>query len=194
MSSLTGRTAIDRLIHIMMICPSIAPEAFQLCVQHIHQSREPALYQNLLQAYEQLASTSELPLPNMMDLAQLDTKWADEIITKNQADRVKLEVELKTYSNNMIKESIRVCLGFVFSDGMVCLNVYTLDGASRFRRFLSFDWRLWNISKTLHQITRILYDESTCSGHVHVYSRGMNCIVLRIHTGPYWSLPLHASF
>jgi len=112
MYSPTGRTAIDRLIHIMMICPSIAPEAFQLCVQHIHQSREPALYQNLLQAYEQLASTSELPLPNMMDLAQLDTKWADEIMTKNQADRVKLEVELKTYSNNMIKESIRVCFGF----------------------------------------------------------------------------------
>ena len=103
----------------MMICPSIAPEAFQLCVQHIHQSREPALYQNLLQAYEQLATSSDLSLPNMMDLAQLDTKWADEIITKNQADRVKLEVELKTYSNNMIKESIRVCIGCVFSDGEV---------------------------------------------------------------------------
>jgi hypothetical protein len=56
----------------MMICPStLAPEAFQLCVQHIHQSREPALYQNLLQAYEQLATSSDLSLPNMMDLAQL---------------------------------------------------------------------------------------------------------------------------
>ena len=43
-----------------------------------------------------------------MNLAELDTKWADEVLTKNQADRVKLEVELKTYSNNMIKESIRV--------------------------------------------------------------------------------------
>jgi COP9 signalosome complex subunit 1 len=94
----------------MMICPSIAPEAFQLCVQHIHQSREPALYQNLLQAYEQLATSPGLPLPNMMDLAQLDTKWADEIMAKNQTDRMKLEVELKTYSNNMIKESIRVSM------------------------------------------------------------------------------------
>jgi hypothetical protein len=72
-----------------------------------------------LQAYEQLANSWGLPLPNMMDLAQLDTKWADEIITKNQADRVKLEVELKTYSNNMIKESIRVCMGFLLSDGVV---------------------------------------------------------------------------
>ena len=107
-----GRTSIERLIQIMMYCPSIAPEAFQLCVQHIHQSRDPSLYQNLLAAYEQLTNNTELSLPNMMDLAELDVKWADETMAKNQADRVKLEVELKTYTNNMIKESIRVCFFF----------------------------------------------------------------------------------
>ena len=62
------------------------------------------------------------------------------------------------------------------------LNVYMIDGASRFRRFLSFDGRLWHVSKTLHQITRVLYDEPTCSWHVHVYSRGKNSIVLRVRT------------
>lgn len=105
-----GRTSIERLIHIMIHCPSIAPEAFQLCVQHIHQSRDPSLYQNLLGAYEQLTNNADLNLPNMMELAELDVKWADETSMKNQADRAKLEVELKTYTNNMIKESIRVCL------------------------------------------------------------------------------------
>ncbi|KAG5641499.1 hypothetical protein DXG03_005084 [Asterophora parasitica] len=43
-----------------------------------------------------------------MDLTTLDTKWADETLAKNQAERTKLEVELKTYTNNSIKESIRV--------------------------------------------------------------------------------------
>ncbi|EDR00055.1 uncharacterized protein LACBIDRAFT_144193, partial [Laccaria bicolor S238N-H82] len=104
----TDRTAIDRLIHIASICPSIATEAFQLCVQHIHQSRDPTLYQALLTAYEQTSNALDMPLPNPLDLAQLDTKWMDEIIAKNQAERTKLEVELKTYSNNMIKESIRM--------------------------------------------------------------------------------------
>lgn len=47
-------------------------------------------------------------LPNPLEIAQLDTKWVDEVTAKNQSDRVKLEVELKTYTNNMIKESIRV--------------------------------------------------------------------------------------
>ena len=103
-----GHTVVDRLIHIVLSCPSLAPEAFQLCVQYIHQSRDPSLYQSLLQAYDQVASCPDVSLPNPMNLAELDTKWADEVLTKNQADRVKLEVELKTYSNNMIKESIRV--------------------------------------------------------------------------------------
>ncbi|RDB17140.1 COP9 signalosome complex subunit 1, partial [Hypsizygus marmoreus] len=106
----TGRTAIDRLIHILQTCPSIAPDAFQLAVQHIHQSRDPSLYQNLLSAYEQLSTIPDLPiaLPNPMEIAQLDTRWADETMAKNQAEKVKLEVELKTYTNNMIKESIRM--------------------------------------------------------------------------------------
>ncbi|KAG6816086.1 hypothetical protein H0H87_008748 [Tephrocybe sp. NHM501043] len=108
-SNYSGRTAIDRLIHIVQTCPSIAPEAFQLAVQHIHQSRNPGLYQNLLSAYEHAAATPNLPtsLPNPVELAPMNMAWADETATKNQSERTKLEVELKTYSNNMIKESIR---------------------------------------------------------------------------------------
>ena len=38
----------------------------------------------------------------------VDTAWVEEATKKNVAERTKLEVELKTYTNNMIKESIRV--------------------------------------------------------------------------------------
>lgn len=73
------------------------------------------MYQSLLQAYEQAAYNVEGgSFPNPMELAELDTKWMDETLLKNQADRAKLEVELKTYSNNMIKESIRVRLTTLF--------------------------------------------------------------------------------
>ncbi|KAJ6590942.1 26S proteasome subunit RPN7-domain-containing protein [Mycena vulgaris] len=107
-SNYTGRTAVDRLIHIIATCPALAPEAFQLAVQHIHQSRDPSLYQQVMSAYDQISGVSDAPLPSAMDLASLDTRWADETMAKNQAERSKLEVELKTYSNNMIKESIRM--------------------------------------------------------------------------------------
>lgn len=43
-----------------------------------------------------------------MQIVQLNTKWADEMTAKNAAEKIKLEVELKTYTINMIKESIRV--------------------------------------------------------------------------------------
>ena len=58
----------------------------------------PSLYQYQLEVLN-------LRLP----LGELD---ADETLAKNQADRAKSEVELKTYINNMIKETIRVCLWF----------------------------------------------------------------------------------
>lgn len=41
------------------------------------------------------------------------TKWdlgaVDDLNRRNQEDKTRLEVELKTYTSNMIKESIRVC-------------------------------------------------------------------------------------
>ncbi|KAL0945917.1 hypothetical protein HGRIS_012200 [Hohenbuehelia grisea] len=104
----TGRGAIDRLIHIITSAPSIAPEAFNVVVQHIQQTRDPSLYQHALNAYEEVAAHAQLPPPS--DLATLDTRWADEMIASNQIERQKLETEVKTYMNNLIKESIRMGL------------------------------------------------------------------------------------
>jgi COP9 signalosome complex subunit 1 len=106
----SGRTSVDRLIHIIAICPSIAPQALQLAVKQIQGLRDPVLYANALSTYEQLLSTTDIPLPAASDVAQLDPKWLEDTMKKNSGEKVKLEVELKTYANNMIKESQRVCI------------------------------------------------------------------------------------
>ena len=49
-------------------------------------------------------------LPNAMDLAQFNLKGTDDTIQKN---RVKFQVEVKAYSNSMIKESIWASLGSI---------------------------------------------------------------------------------
>jgi len=77
-----------------------------------------------------MSNALDIPLPIPLDLPQLDTKWMDKIIVKNQEEQTKLEVELKTYSNNMIKESIRVCACF-FLRFFLRLNDGE-DGPSRF--------------------------------------------------------------
>ncbi|KAH6903349.1 26S proteasome subunit RPN7-domain-containing protein [Coprinopsis sp. MPI-PUGE-AT-0042] len=111
---------MERLTHITLTCPSVALEAFQLAV---HRSRDPSPYPNLLSAYEQSASNSNATggpgLPNPHGLAQLDTKSMDEAIARYQSERTKLEVERKAYTNNTIKESIRMAhgdLGNVYRD------------------------------------------------------------------------------
>lgn len=95
-------------MHIVSHSSSIAPEAFNLAVQHIHQGRNPAQFQKLLTAYEEFSAQQDAPLPAPAELASLDGKWADGAIARNQQEKLKLEVELKSYTNNLIKESIRV--------------------------------------------------------------------------------------
>ena len=51
-------------------------------------------------------------LPSISELPSIQSKWVDEILKKNHGEKMKLEAELKNYSNNVIKESIRVC-GFL---------------------------------------------------------------------------------
>ena len=104
-------------MHIIPTCPSIAPQALSLAIQHIHKLRDPT-YQVVLSIYESLPGVSEGTLPHASEVASLNQKWLDETVEKNQAERSKLEVELKTYSNNMIKESIRV--RFLFRNIRVC--------------------------------------------------------------------------
>ncbi|KAJ4490051.1 26S proteasome subunit RPN7-domain-containing protein [Lentinula aciculospora] len=107
-SNYTGRTAIDRLIHIVSICPSVAVDAFILAVRLIHKARDPSLYQTLGHAYEQVSAYPDVKLPSISKLPAIQSKWIDDMLKKNHSEKMKLEAELKNYSNNMIKESIRM--------------------------------------------------------------------------------------
>lgn len=112
--SIKGRIAVDRLVHIIVTCPSIAPQALQLAVKQIEKLRDPGLYTTAITIYEQVVtSVTDISLPPAAEVAQLDQKWIDETSKKNQSERTKLEVELKTYTNNMIKESQRVSSSFL---------------------------------------------------------------------------------
>ena len=99
---------MDRLVYIITICPPLAVPALQLAVQHIFKTRDVDLYRNTASAYDVAAANAQLP--PAVEVAPLDQAWYDEWTSKNLTERSRLEVELKTYMSNMIKESIRVCL------------------------------------------------------------------------------------
>lgn len=105
----TGRTVIDRLIAIIIQCPSIAPHALSLAIQRVYRLRDPSLLNAVINAYESVLGTQEgKGLPPVADVVSVDMEWVEDVTKRNIAERTKLEVELKTYTNNMIKESIRM--------------------------------------------------------------------------------------
>ncbi|KAI0088210.1 G protein pathway suppressor 1 [Irpex rosettiformis] len=108
-SSYNGRTIVDRLSWIIQQCPTLAPQALQIAMVHVPRLRDPNIATMLLHAYEQaVASGVQENMPSFVELSKVDQTWIDELNRRNSEDRVKLEVELKTYSSNMIKESIRM--------------------------------------------------------------------------------------
>ena len=108
----TGRSAIERLNYIMDMAPSLATRALTtaLPLLTLPTQRDTSLYQTLLTTYDR-ATTIDSSLPLLQDIVPDQApyvRWVEETNTKNNTERVKLEVELKTYTNNMIKESIRM--------------------------------------------------------------------------------------
>lgn len=111
-SGYSGRAAIDRLNHIMNTAPSLSSRALTtaLSLLTLPNQRDTHLYQLLLTTYDH-AVASDPSLPPLVDVIPDQSpylQWIEETNAKNNAERTKLEVELKTYTNNMIKESIRM--------------------------------------------------------------------------------------
>jgi COP9 signalosome complex subunit 1 len=99
-----GRMTIYRLIHIANHSPALAPSTLQVAIQHILQTTNTSLYLSTIQDYNALPSTTEA--------MRVDHRWLEEVSSKNSSERNRLEVELKQYTSNMIKESIRVSCHF----------------------------------------------------------------------------------
>ena len=97
---------MHRLLHIIERCPILALQAFQLAEQRIRAGRDTKAYGSAV-----LLANHHFPADT---LVKADEKWIQGQETRNMSERNKLEVELKTYSNNMIKESIRVsCIHWI---------------------------------------------------------------------------------
>ncbi|KAF3039445.1 hypothetical protein E8E11_001837 [Didymella keratinophila] len=106
-----GHTRIDRLHHIGSHSPYLALDAYRLAIAEAKKGKNVNLY---LQLVEELSSIAP------QDPAALtDTTWAEKKAQETQREQDRLEHELKSYKNNLIKESIRMGtedLGHFFYD------------------------------------------------------------------------------
>jgi len=104
---------MDRLIHIISLSPMLAPQAFKRALQllTVPTQRDPEYYKVILGTYESVATRQGTRIPPLEELLPDHTpflSWIEQTTERNNAERRKLEVELKTYTGNVLKESIRM--------------------------------------------------------------------------------------
>jgi COP9 signalosome complex subunit 1 len=71
-----------------------------MAITEVLKSKDVSEYMAIVEEFQNLA-------PNE-SLAQINTTWAEQTTKHNKMETDRLEHELKTYKNNLIKESIRV--------------------------------------------------------------------------------------
>jgi COP9 signalosome complex subunit 1 len=88
------------LLFIAGACPSLASQALSKAVDYALQGQDVQIYQVVLNHYNVTVGPQ--------NARPVDQEWLDKTSARAQADKDKLEVELKMYTGNMIKESVRV--------------------------------------------------------------------------------------
>src|SRR5947199_10452327 len=89
-----------RLLFIARHCPPLAAEAYKAAIAILKRSSDVPRYKEAVNAFAQVS-------PNDPD-AKIDDAWVERTSKEVKMATEKLEAELKSYKNNMIKESIRV--------------------------------------------------------------------------------------
>jgi COP9 signalosome complex subunit 1 len=109
-SPYTGRTRIDRLLFLSSQCPQLRIVCSTAAIQLIKSSTtDVTLYNRALTLRNTTAEEGEPLLPKDQRLAA-DTEWYDRSQKSNQNELEKLDLELRHYQNNLIKESVRVSI------------------------------------------------------------------------------------
>ena len=93
-------------------------------------------------------------MPSTRNIIHVEQSWLEEVSARNAAEKNRLEVELKQYTSNMIKESIRVSADKLPT--RIC-DSHLEDGASRFGRLSPLYGRQQCVTQKLHKVTRVLY-------------------------------------
>lgn len=102
-SNYDGFTRSDRLHHIALHSTYFSTDAYRIAIAEAKRGKNVKLYVDLVEEFAQVAPEDPSALT--------DTTWASDKTKKVEAEKDKLEHELKSYKNNMIKESIRVGYG-----------------------------------------------------------------------------------
>ncbi|EST08794.1 Proteasome component (PCI) domain protein [Kalmanozyma brasiliensis GHG001] len=106
-SAYTGQARAQRLMYIAQHCPSLRQTCSKAAAEYVKEhTRDVAAYQAMITTHNTEPETGDL-LPASQRIAA-DSEWIQSTQQRNNAEREKLELEMRNYQNNLIKESIRM--------------------------------------------------------------------------------------
>ncbi|RZF36031.1 hypothetical protein LSTR_LSTR005847 [Laodelphax striatellus] len=109
-NSYTGLAKLYRLIYISDHCPSLRIDALKMAISAVMETYNVMLYQQLHRKLQDVMSTVSLPDVaggGMQDIPTMDLVWVENKNKKGALKLEKLDLDLKNYKSNSIKESIR---------------------------------------------------------------------------------------
>ncbi|KAJ9474925.1 PCI domain-containing protein [Pseudozyma hubeiensis] len=106
-SAYTGHARVQRLTYIATHCPPLRNACSKAAIEYIKDNtRDVSAYQAMITVHNTEAGSGNL-IPAHLRIAA-DSEWIESAQQRNNAEREKLELELRNYQNNLIKESIRM--------------------------------------------------------------------------------------
>lgn len=124
-----GRTRFERLIHIGTTSTHLYLEALKAAVAEAKKGQDVGRYEIAVAALAEI-------LPHDDDAIR-DDDWAETTKKRAKTETDKMELELKGYKNNLIKESIRVRGHSVYVNLGKTSDSLSTDGLPRFGSSLS---------------------------------------------------------
>lgn len=102
-----GQARVQRLIFIATHCPALRKPCSLAAMSHLKETtRNTSAYQTMVTVHNTSGENGQL-IP-ASDRVQADSEWISTSLQRNNAEREKLELEMRNYQNNLIKESIRM--------------------------------------------------------------------------------------
>ena len=102
--SSVGRTRFNRLYLIGSCSTTLYHEALKAAIAEAKSGCDVQQYEQAVAMLHELGPADRESTPDMT--------WIDAVKKRNKVETDKLEMELKGYKNNLIKESIRVSAAF----------------------------------------------------------------------------------
>ncbi|PWY98094.1 hypothetical protein BCV70DRAFT_202271 [Testicularia cyperi] len=101
-----GLARSQRLIYLASYCPELRKSCSKAALELIKDTtRDTSTFMALVTIHNTRPDGSLIPAGERIDT---DSQWIQTTEARNAADREKLELEMRNYQNNLIKESIRM--------------------------------------------------------------------------------------